>query len=44
MEFLTELSKEAISNLGELALKYTVKQFAYAIHHKKIIANLKEEH
>ncbi|GAU44866.1 hypothetical protein TSUD_329220 [Trifolium subterraneum] len=44
MEFLTELSKEAISKLGELALESTVKQFEYVIHHKKIIANLKEEH
>jgi len=44
MEFLTELSKEAVSKLGELAVQSTVKQFEYVIQHKKIIANLKEKH
>ena len=44
MEFLTELAKEAISKLGELAVETTVKQFEYMTHHKKIIADLKEEH
>ena len=44
MEFLTELAKEAISKLGELAVESTVKQFEYMAHHKKIIADLKEEH
>ncbi|XP_024625751.1 probable disease resistance protein At4g27220 [Medicago truncatula] len=44
MEFLTELSKEAVSKLGELAVQSTVKQFEYVIQHKQIIADLKEEH
>jgi len=44
MEFLTELSKEAVMKLGELAVQSTVKQFEYVIQHKKIIANLKDEH
>jgi 2-succinyl-5-enolpyruvyl-6-hydroxy-3-cyclohexene-1-carboxylate synthase len=44
MEFLTELSKEAVIKLGELAVQSTVEQFEYVIQHKQIIANLKEEH
>ncbi|MED6194512.1 hypothetical protein PIB30_029302 [Stylosanthes scabra] len=44
MEFLTSLATEAITKLGTLVVRATVDQFKYVIHHKKIVADLKEEH
>ncbi|MED6121743.1 hypothetical protein PIB30_033086 [Stylosanthes scabra] len=44
MEFLTSLATEAVSKLGTLVVGATVEQFKYIISHKKIVADLKEEH
>lgn len=43
MEFCIEVSKEGVSELGELGVEFVTKQFKYLIQHKKIISKLKEE-
>ncbi|RYR04192.1 uncharacterized protein LOC107647161 isoform X1 [Arachis ipaensis] len=39
-----QLATEAISKLGDLIVKSTVKQFEYLICHERLVGNLRKEH